>query len=314
MGAIKTQMRGIAKIAKGATGGGILLFTILANLNATELSTICTNPNDCKIDSIYSEVTHHGTLALGNYIQLATKGGIDTFINYGTITNTGNTRAFYWTDGYMRHLINYGTMGGIGGNRGDAGGTTPMSVTNYGVMGAIDTAWGSADITINNLGSIGRASNDGKTRHLAGGSYSFIIQNYALMITQNATTFNAFSGNAVDSSQVVLDGGSMHFFDANAKVILDFGGDFSFGEAYRLDKLFVDMSGKSVLNVDFSRLTVPSDIYYLTQSGDNFIVSLDAPNSEIGILYKSNVRTMNNFYTISNAMIYPIKSQNLGGK
>ncbi len=286
---------------------------ISPNLRAIELNQICQNGSttSCYINTIYGEVTNNDSFIFGgnNSIQLSTGGSIDTFINYGILSNTGGyERSFYWSGGNISNIINYGTMGGIGGNRSNA---MPMSVTNYGFMfGGIDTSWGGADITIDNYGIIGRSSNMGQTRHLAGGSsYSFIIKNYALVITQNTTTFNAFSGNAVDSSQVVLQGGSMRFFDSSAKVILDFGGNFSFGEAYSLDKLFVDMSGNNVLSVPFSRLTTRSELYTLSQSGNNFIVnpadSKTAGYSTIGLLHKSNVKTMNSFYLQSNNVIYP---------
>ena len=186
-------------------------------------------------------------------------------------------------------------------------------------MGGIETEYGDKDIFINNYGVINPSS---RGRHFEGNnSYYFVFINYAMVITENASVFANSKGNTSgnNNSHIVISGsgGRMKFDNPNSKIILDFGGNFDFGVAYPLDKLIIDTGGNNKLNVDFDRLTTQSSLYKLTQSGDDFIVSIDAPNSEIGILHKTNIRTMNNFYLMSNAMIYPRKSyhsQNLGNK
>ena len=101
----------------------------------------------------------------------------------------------------------------------------------------------------------------------------------------------------------------MRFKDANFKIILDFGDNFELSKEYSIAKLVTDTQGNAytALGMDFSRLTTRSSLYKLTQSGNNFIVTIDTANSEMGTLYKSNIRTMNNFTTISESMIYPHK-------
>ena len=209
----------------------------------------------------------------------------------------------------MRHLINYGTMGAISGNRGGTSANIPMLVTNYGRMSGIETNWGNADITIDNYGIIDMTTSK---HHLsAGNNYSFILKNYAMIIIQNADIFNNFDGNQTegDNSHLIFNSSNRYisFADSSGKIILDFGGDFEFDKEYLISKLVTDKNGSNRLQVDFGRLTTRSDIFTLIQNGDNFIVKLNVSSGAIGNLYKSNIRTMNNFYTMSNAMIYSHK-------
>ena len=251
-------------------------------------------------------------------------GGIDTFINYGIITDNGSKKwAFYWSNGgYIRHIINYGIMGGIGGNRGGVSATTPMSVTNYGYMRGVSTNWGDADITIDNRGVIDVLWDGATHYHFAGNSnYFFILKNYAIVIQQDSNTFNTFTGKRPDdgdNSHLIFrdrDGGKIRFQDEKSKIILDFGSNFELGKEYSLNRLIMNddywNNWTTRLPVEFERLTTRSELYTLTQRGDNFIVNLaDSKTvgySTIGSLYKANIRTMNNFHTISNSMIYPHK-------
>ena len=225
-------------------------------------------------------------------MSLDTTGTSDSNSGYRNIYNYGYISGYIYIavgESGTTHITNYGEMGGVKQN----GSGKPIVIDNYGIINLI---------------------NNGTKAHFSG--INLTIKNYAINISSGASAFNAFSGTTqADNSHLILNGGgSVKFADKNAKVILDFGSGFELGSAYSLSKLIVDTSGKSQLSVDLLHLTTRTSIYKLTQSGDSFIVSIDAPNSEIGILHKSNVRTMNNFYTLSNSMIYPRKSQNLGKK
>ena len=308
------------------------------NLNAITLQEICPNPNDCKINNNehYGEVTNRNTFSMtnSNAIQLSDMqngqdGIIDIFINYGTITSYYKETIKIEKKGYVGNLINYGTISGhiyIGnGNEKGAIGT----ITNYGIMGSIYTSASAPtqpiDIVINNMG-IMKAYADGtgggvnKTSNLnaSARNITFTLKNYAIKIYEMAGEFNSFSGNntditAIKNSHLVInannDSGGVRFKDGNSRIILDFGDDFEFGEKYLINKIVTDTNGNpyATLGVDFSRLVPRSDIYSLSQSGEYFIATLNTGASTIGNLYKANVRTMNNFYTISNSMIYPHK-------
>ena len=205
-------------------------------------------------------------------------------------------------------------MGNIMGIRAHNPTPTTMSVTNYGIMGGIETQYGDKDIFINNYGVINPSS---RGRHFEGGNYHFVFEAYAMTINESADSFKNNKGDTSgnNNSHIVFSNqGKVKFKDNSSKLILDFGGDFDFGAAYPLDKLIIDSSGNNKLQVDFSRLTVTSDIYLLSQRGDNFVVDFVPQYGTMGTLYKANIRTMNNFQMISNSMIYPrksYKSQNL---
>ncbi len=189
-------------------------------------------------------------------------------------------------------------------------GSGVSNVTNYGIMGSVNTQVAATTLTLNNLGLMGAnyahigATNGGKV----------LIQNYMVRINETASTFNGFStlgGNYNNFSHLVINAqgnSSITFKDGDSKIILDFSNGFELGEKYLISKVAVNQTGATpALGVDFSRLVPYSDIYYLTQNGENFIVNLKTESSTIGNLYKSNIRTMNNFYTMSNSMIYPHK-------
>ena len=222
---------------------------------------------------------------------------VTRFTNYGTITNG-------------LHIPNSSVDYALG------------TITNYGEMHGI-WAYKSQNITINNLGVMKAAlgsyftSNTGVAHFVFEASEGHLtIQNFMVLINESQSEFNGFTGykdkeNNKNSHFVIWGQGSnfASFKDGNSKIILDFGSNFELGKEYTISKLVTDKSGTSVsaLNVDFSRLTTRTSLYKLTQSGDNFIANIDAPNSEIGSLYKANIRTMNNFWTLSNSMIYPRK-------
>ena len=256
-------------------------------------------------------------------------GIIDTFTNYGIISSNYNESIKIEKKGYIGNLINYGTITGhiYIGNANEKGAIG--TITNYGTMGSIyfsnSAPTQPVNITINNLGII-KAHADGSsgvndTSNLQASSknITFTLKNYTIKVNENSMEFNNFSGNkpnttAIKNSHLVIsvnnDGGSVRFKDGDSKIILDFGNDFEFGAKYLINKIVTDESGKSysALGVDFSRLIPYSDLFSLTQSGDYFIATLNTKASTIGNLYKANIRTMNNFLTISNSMIYPRKS------
>lgn len=150
------------------TGGGILLFAILVaippHLYAKELRAICTTPDICRISNpADSPITNHGDFVIKSKIELQTT--IATFINYGSITtyNNGTLQdySFLMQSGTIRTLINYGHISsGITTNS-----STPLTITNYGVMGGVYyQKTPDFNITINNRGVINlvKHENDNK--------------------------------------------------------------------------------------------------------------------------------------------------------
>ena len=310
-------------------------------LNAIELNTISNcnnNTSDCTINGGYKDKSienhnslslqkieiktqlldfiNYGTLTLSEYIKISDSGNsVKNFINYGDITttskysldttNTGN--------GGFEHIYNYGTMSGYVYIAG--GESSPTHIHNYGEMGGAIKAGngGNQTIYVNNFGTMNLCENGNNSNECTKRSHfnkisHLVFQNYKMTIKVDSAKFNTFDGNATDNSHIVLnDVTSVSFADKDSKIILDFGGDFELGKGYLLDKLVVDTEGKNKLQVDLSRLTTRSDIYYISKNGDNFIVNLQPKSSAIGSLYKSNVRAMNNFDLISNSMIFPYK-------
>lgn len=65
------------------------------------------------------------------------------------------------------------------------------------------TTGSARNIIINNYGEIKPLDSDGKKYHFNG--VHLTLQNYALKITQNPTTFNSFNGNnATDNSHLIF--------------------------------------------------------------------------------------------------------------
>ena len=271
----------------------------------------------CNITTSQSEITNNGTFNTNTIIISDTR--IGSFINYGTLSSY-NHQTFkigeFSKPAKIDNFVNYGTISGhiFTENHSFGIGT----ITNYGVIGAYYTAQYQDNpftTTINNLGIM---KNNGNININANINVHILLQNYMLTIDENASEFGAFRGNqtstatANKNSHLVLyagSGSSIAFKDSKSKIILDFGDNFELGKEYSIAKLVTDTQGKAytALGMDFSRLTTRSSLYWLKQSGNNFIVTIDTANSEMGTLYKSNIRTMNNFTTISESLIYPHK-------
>ena len=316
----------ILALAITTWGGGF------RTLNAVELSKICTaSTSACIIQTNYQDIANNAPFSTE---QIKVMGAtISTFTNHSTITSTSTDSQTFYLDndnnsGKINHLINTGIIsGGI-----SIYGTANMTITNYGTMRGVWTRYKELIITLNNLGII--KTNQGTYVNTAGNNAAHFalensqakvaIQNYLMILNESPSDFNNFKGytdktNNKNSHLIIFynahtpSAQNVYFKDGNSKLILDFGSDFELGKEYTISKLVTDRSGTSVsaLNVDFGRLTTRSDLFYLTQSGGNFIAHLvDAKMAGYGIigsLYKANVRTMNNFTTMSNAMIYPRK-------
>lgn len=321
----------------------IFILSTFSLLNATELNTIsnCNNNNqECKIDTTYKnqsiqnhnslslkqikietqliDFINYGTLTLTEYITINGSGNsVKNFINHGTITTTSkySLDTTSTANGGFENIYNYGNISGyvyIAGGENSA-----TYIHNYGTMGgAIKSNNSNQTIYVNNYGTINLCetnSNNGCTKkaHFKNVS-NLVLQDYAMRINVDSVTFNAFDGNATDNSHLVLDSVTNVSFVDSAKLILEFGEKFEFGAEYKLDKLIVKADdGANALSVDFDRLMAKNDIYALYKQGDYFIARLQPQHSAISNIYKSNIRTMNNFYIMSNSMIYPRKSYHL---
>ena len=230
---------------------------------------------------------NYGTISANNVvITIKDKGSLTNLINHNTINGYVDVKS----GGTLGHIYNYGTMGGIiQANKTQANGVEPTNINNFG--------------TINRV--------NGQAYHLGGGG-TFSIKNYAMKITENATTFNQYNGaNRGDNSHLVAQQGTTIQFYGGGKLILGLGGDFEYDTEYSLRKLVVDTSGNSVLSVDLAHLELLNkDIFTLMQSGDNFIVSLGGSGgggsgitTPITATSKANVSSMNNMFLQSNAIM-----------
>ena len=258
---------------------------------------------------------------------------ITNFTNNSTITSTSTDSQTFYLDngnnaGKITHLTNTGTISGGISIYGD----TNMTITNHGTMRGVWTRYKELTITLNNFGVmqtnqgsyVTTSGNNAAHFALESDKAKIVIQNYIMILIESQSDFKNFNGytdktNNKNSHLIIFYNNhtptaqNVYFKDGNSKIILDFGDGFEFGKEYAISKLVTDRSGSSVsaLNVDFSRLTTRSELYTLTQSGDNFIVnpadSKTAGYSTIGLLHKSNVKTMNSFYLQSNNVIYPHK-------
>ena len=279
----------------------------IINLNAIELSQLCQSGQSCTITTPQSEITNHNPFSTNNQ-QITIKSQITNFINYSNITatkigcdNDDNTCG-------ATNIANFYNYGYFSGHLTFRASSLTTNITNYGTMGGVNVnSIGSINkpIVVNNFGLITISDKEtGGNAHF-GSNTTLFLKNYAMIIDKNANSFN--TGTTKDNSHLIAESSRVHFFDSASKLILDFGNAFEFGKEYDIDKLVTDTNGTNKLKVDFSRLTTRSSLYYLTQNGKYFIVNINAANSEIGTLYKSNIRTMNNFTTISDSMIYPHK-------
>lgn len=309
-----------------------------ANLCAIELNTIC-NPNQtCNINNPYSSIENSTpfsvtTINIGD-VQ------ITNFTNTSTITSTDSQTFRFGASpnnnsrGNIQHFVNRGTISG--GIYIYSIHQTLNTITNYGEMRGV---WGSMQhITINNQGIIktNTDSYSGNAAHFIFTAGSLSIENYLVKIIESQSEFNAFTGytNKVSNknSHLIVSGGSVGFKDGNSKIVIDFDATngFELGKAYSIAKLVTNQNGGAIssLSLDFSRLILKNrDFYTLTQSGDNFVVNFIGGgggngggsgggggssggfviNTEITELRKANLKTMNNLFVSSNAVIYPQK-------
>lgn len=311
-----------------------------ANLCAVELSAICSPNQTCNINNPYLSIENSTpfsvtTINIGD-IQ------ITNFTNTSTITSTDSQTFRFGASpnnnsrGNIQHFVNRGTISG--GIYIYSINQTLGTITNYGEMRGV---WGSMQhITINNQGifKTNAGSYNGNAAHFIFTAGSLSIENYLVKIIESQSEFNAFTGytNKVNNknSHLIIGGGSVGFKDGNSKIIIDFDATngFELGKAYSIAKLVTNQNGGAIssLGLDFSRLMLKNrDFYTLTQSGDSFIINFiggggNGGNSggggssggfiihtEITELRKANLKTMNNLFVSSNAVIY---SQKFGAK
>ncbi len=284
----------------------IFISANVANLYAVELNQIITNcQSNCTITTNYDKITNSGTF-VENRDGIRFGARITEFINYGNITKTsgGNQIFGFESNGYVAHFINYGTIGGSFWISNGAPGMDTF--TNYGILQGGISHEVSNTLTINNFGIIAGRRWSGANINNNNGRVA--IQNYTLMINENPTTFNNYTGSD-SSAHLVLSGSGVSFKNKNSRIYLDFGENFEFGKEYAINKVATNTGGATytALGVDFSRLSTRNDIYTLSKSGDNFVVSMNPQYGTMGMLYKSNIKTMINLYLQSNNMIYPHK-------
>ena len=228
---------------------------------------------------------------------------VQNFYNYGRIETSGtgslDTTTIGANDGF-KNIYNYGYISSYVYLSQTESGIT--NITNYGTMGGVNKVGGNnKTIIVDNRGIMNPATDF----HF---NTALIIKNYAMIIDESAGSFNSFAGKPMNNSHLVVSNNNIAFADGSAKMILDFDKNFELDKAYSLDKLVIDTNGSNKLNVDFSRLTTRNDIYTITKSGTNgFKVELKPQYSTIGTLYKSNIKTMNDFDLQSNNIIYPHK-------
>ena len=257
---------------------------------------------------------------------------ITNFTNNSTITSTSTDNQTFYLDngnnaGKITHLTNTGI---ISGGIRILGKSADMTITNYGTMRGVWTQYQPLTITLNNLGVlqtnqgsyVTTSGNNAAHFALENDKQKIVIQNYMMILRESQNDFNNFSGYGDKTnnknSHLIIQYNShtptaqnVYFKDGDSKIWLDFGDGFEIGKEYEISKLVTDRSGNSVsaLNIDFSHLTTRSELYTLTKRGNNFIVnpadSKTAGYSTIGLLHKSNVKTMNSFYLQSNNVIYP---------
>lgn len=259
------------------------------------------------------------------------QNSITNFINNGTISGTSTTSDLI--EGYISTIENNGTISGsISILLPSSVSTKTATIVNNGIIYGI-SAESNGRVIIDNRNSIylysTNKSSGTKVAHLNGGNGTqFMIRNYAIKINENQNTFNGFTGYTFTNeasrnhtSHLVITGNQVSFnniaFEADGKITIDFGRDFELGKEYSISKIITDIDGNGLLPTNyFDRLiSKDKDYYTITQSGDNFILNFageNVPSDEAVIinapiteLYKSNIKTMNNFFLHSNAIIYP---------
>lgn len=292
-------------------------FMIPSSVFALELRTICggVTPSTCNITIAHrkQKITNYSNINITSATPIQVNAPITDFINYSTITTQSKWSMQVSQSGAINNLINYNTIsGGItthntSVNPGHGTGSTIYygnigAITNYGTMGGMEV---SPSTIINNFGTINLIDSNNTKAHFH--NVNPMIKNYAITINKMATAFNNNTAPA-DNSHIVINNGRLNFADLESKIILDFGKDFELDKGYSIKKLVVNPSGADMGNIAFSRLTTRSSLYKLTEQDGNFIASIDSKNSEIGILHKANIHTINAMTLFSNAVIYPRKS------
>ncbi|MGX3012115.1 hypothetical protein ACWIUD_11270, partial [Helicobacter sp. 23-1044] len=298
-------------------GGGFCL------LNAIELSEICKSPDfECKISDDYTQIQN--TAPFSTY-KITIQSTITTFTNTSEITSTDNQTFNIENNGKNGAITHFINRGKISGSIFITTNNALNTLENYGEMRGV-WAYKPQQITIQNFGTINTVEGsyfNSDTKYAAhfifeDSSSKLLIKNYAIKITESASEFNAFQGyvdmrGSNKNSHLLIYYGNVAFKDGDSKIILDFGDGFEFGGLYKTKMLVTKQDGNTIddLGVDFSRLALKdADFYDILESGEYFIVKVKeksgdkngdfALHTPITELYKSNLRTMNNFQTMTN--------------
>ena len=294
--------------------------SIDSNQNQTFNTIQLGNTNQVNITTFTNNATISVTKITTNNSATSTND-IATFINNGIINKNGASSNIL--EGYISAIENYGTINGSIGILFPTNATNKIStITNSGIIYGI-SAESNGRVIIDNRNAIYLYSTNvntgNKVAHLRGeNGTQFRIRNYAIRINESQTTFNNFDGyiytdsaSLNQNSHLVITGNQVSLnnvaFDSNGKITIGFGEFFELGKAYSIAKIITDIDGNGLLPTSyFSRLiSKDKDLYTITQSGDNFILNFagdDAPsggiiiNTPITELYKSNIKTMNNFF------------------
>lgn len=299
--------------------------TTYDNQNIENNQAITLNGN-ITIQASLSGFTNNGSLSVN---QIISNTNPLSLTNNGTIT--GTTTSTNRIQGYITSLTNSGTISG--GISIIFPTTSTATITNTGTMNGI-SAETNGRIILDNRSSIflynTNVNNGDKLAHLKGiNGTQFMIRNYFISINENQTTFNGFTGYTyTDSaslnhnSHLVITGNGVSFgnvaFESGGKITIGFGRDFELGKPYSISKIITDINGNGLLPTSYfgNLISKDKDYYTITQSGDSFVINFagdNAPsggiviNTPITELYKSNIKTMNNFFLHSNAIIYPHK-------
>ena len=307
--------------------------TIKLDSNQAQTIDITTFTNTATI-SVTKITTNNSTTSINT---------ITNFINSGTINGTSTTSDVL--EGYIKSITNSGNInGGISiifpTNAADKTTTILNGVPSgnnlgTGVIYGISAESPQGRVILDNRDKIylygtNKQNAGTKLAHLHGGSGTeFRIRNYNITINESQMAFNAFSGYTYTNQQslehtshLVITGTGISFgnitFESGGKITIGFGNDFELGKEYSISKIVTDISGTGLFPTSyFDRLiSKDKDYYTITQSGDSFVINFagdNAPsggiiiNTPITELYKSNIKTMNNFFLHSNAIIYPHK-------
>lgn len=308
-------------------------YTSIENTQSTTYTTIKLNNTQATDITTF---TNSATLSVN---QISTNNSatstnrIATFINSGTIN--GTSTASDVIQGYISAIENSGTISGSISILFPANATNKTStILNSGTIYGI-SAESNGRIILDNRSSIFLYGTNKRTAgtqlaHLHGiNGTQFMIRNYFISVNESQTTFNTFSGytytnqaSLEHNSHLVITGTGVTLnnvaFESGGKITIGFGRDFELGKPYSISKIVTDINGNGLLPTSYfgNLISKDKDYYTITQSGDSFVINFagdNAPsggiiiNTPITELYKSNIKTMNNFFLHSNAIIYPHK-------